>query len=92
MTIYEIQEETAGTALTADEVGLNAAIVFAHSGNTTTGVSGMELDTSTPAGTSTFNLRILGLAKRPDNNLGQHAKWLVMINNHQFGNVGTTGL
>lgn len=88
-TIYEIQEVSGGTALTSAAVGLNADVVVG-SGNTTTGLSGMELDNSTEAGTAGLNLQILGLSKRPDNVIGEHAKWLVKINDHEFS-VGQTG-
>lgn len=85
--VFEIQEETAGTALAATSVGLNANVVFAESGSTVTGISGVELDTSTPATDATFQLKILGLADRADNVIGQHAKWFVKINNHQYANI-----
>ena len=88
---FEIQEETAGTALAATSVGLNANLVYAESGSTVTGLSGAELDTSTPATTSTFQLKILRLVDAPDNAIGQHAKWRVKINNHTEANV-TTGI
>lgn len=81
--VFEIQEVSGGTALTATEVGLNANVVVG-AGNTTTGMSGMELDNSTEASDAALNVLILGLAKRPDNAYGEHAKWLVMITDHQF--------
>lgn len=89
--IYEIQEVSGGTALTADEVGLNANVVVG-SGNTTTGLSGMELNNSGENTTADLDLRIMGLVKRPDNAIGEHAKWLVMISTHQLNNMaGITG-
>lgn len=87
-TLYEIQEVSGGTALTVTEVGLNANVVVG-SGNTTTGLSAMELDNTTEATTAGLNLQIKGLLKRPDNSLGEHAKWLVKINDHEFS-VGQT--
>lgn len=90
-TVFEVQEVSGGTALTSAEVGLNANVVVG-AGNTTTGASGMELNNGSEAVTATLDLRILGLAKRPDNAFGEHAKWLVLINAHQYGNVGTTGI
>lgn len=88
-TIYEIQEVSGGTALTSAAVGNNANVVVA-AGNTVTGLSGMELDNATEAVTAGLNLQILGLSKRVDNNLGEHAKWLVKINDSEFA-VGQTG-
>lgn len=84
---FEIQEETAGTALAATSVGLNANVVYAESGSTATGISGAELDTSTPATTGTFQLKILRLVDRADNAIGQHAKWEVKINRHSDANA-----
>jgi len=89
-TIYEIQEVSGGTALTASAVNLNASVVVG-SGNTSTGASGMELDNTTEATTAGLELRILGLVDREDNALGEHAKWLVRINDHQGAN-GTAGV
>ena len=88
-TVYEIQEVSGGTALTSAEVGLNANVIVA-AGNTTTGRSGMELDNTQEATTAGFNCQILGLVKRVDNAIGEHAKWLVRINDHEF-QVGQTG-
>lgn len=82
--VFEIQEVSGGTALTAAAVGLNANVVVG-SGNTTTGLSGMELDNSTEATTADLDVQILGLAKYPDNNIGENAKWLVRINDHAYG-------
>ena len=88
--LFEIQEVTGGTALTKDAVGLNANVVVG-SGNTATGLSGMELDNGTEASDAALNLTIVGLAKRPDNAIGEHAKWLVKINDHQY-NAGVAGV
>lgn len=89
--VYEIQEVSGGTALTVAEVGLNANVVVG-SGNATTGMSGMELNNGTEAATADLDLKILGMSPRPDNALGEHCKWLVMINTHQLANMtGITG-
>lgn len=88
-TVYVIQEVSGGTALTSTSVGLNANVIVA-AGNTTTGLSGMELDNTQEASTAGFNCQILGLYKQPDNAIGEHAKWLVRINDHEF-QVGQTG-
>jgi len=80
--IFEIQEDSAGTALAATSVGLNADLVFTHSGSTVTGKSGMELDRSTAATTNTLQLKIKNLANRVNNDIGDSAKWEVSINLH----------
>lgn len=88
--LFEIQEVSGGTALTAAEVGLNADVVVG-SGSTTTGQSGMELNNASEATTAGLNLRIVGLVKRPDNNYGEHAKWLVMLMDHSL-RAGVAGV
>lgn len=82
---YEIQEVSGGTPLAAADIGLNANIVVG-SGSTTTGLSGVELNNVGEATTNTLDVQILGLVARADNEIGEHAKWLVRINRHQFAN------
>lgn len=83
--IFEIQEVSGGTALTADAIGLNCDFVVA-AGSTTTGQSGVELNNATEATTNTLDLKIIGLVNRADNEVGEHAKWLVQINRSQWSN------
>ena len=80
--LFEVQEDSAGTVLDATDVGLNIDLVYTHSGSTTSGKSGAEIDRSTVAATNTLQLKILRLANKVDNALGDSAKWLVMINLH----------
>jgi len=80
--VFEVQEDSGGDVLDATDVGLNADLVFTHSGSTITGKSGMELDRSTIATTNTLQLNVLRLVNRADNDLGDSAKWEVMINLH----------
>lgn len=90
--VMECQEDAVGGALAITNVGQNADIVVA-AGSTTTGQSGMELDSSTANTTSTLVLRILGFMQRPDNEVGvANAKMKVAFNVHQYGSVGTTGV
>lgn len=88
---FSIQEESAGSPLAATSVGLNANVVYAESGSTATGLSGAELDTTTPATDATFQLKIKRLLDAPENAIGQHAKWVVTINNHTEAN-GKAGI
>lgn len=91
-TIFEIQEVSGGTALTAAEVGLNANVVVG-TGNATTGLSAMELNNGSEATTADLDLKILGMSPRPDNAIGEHCKWLVQINTHSYSSsAGVTGL
>ncbi len=83
--VYEIQEVSGGTPLTANDAGLNANIVVG-SGSTATGYSGVELNNATEATTNTLDLQIVGFVNRADNAIGEHAKWLVRINRSQNAN------
>lgn len=88
--IFEIQEDSVGGALAATSVGLNAS--WTGSGGTAaTGLSSVELDSSTAATTNTLDMQILGFVQRADNEIGTNAKVLVRLNDHQFINQ-TTGL
>ena len=94
--IFEVEEGTtasaAGTALTASAVGNNANFVVI-AGTNTYSDSGTLVDNATEAVTATLNLKLLGLAQREDNAFGTRAKWLVLINNHQYkGGTGTLGV
>jgi hypothetical protein len=92
MVIFEIQEVSGGTPLAAADVGLNVNFVVG-SGSATTGMSGVELNNSGEAVTAALNCRILGMSPRPDNEIGEHCKWLVKLNNHVFNSgTGTVGL
>ena len=83
--VFEIQEVSGGTALTANDAGLNADFVVG-SGSTVTGMSGVELNNTGEATTNTLDLKILSPVRRADNAIGEHCKWEVMINRHQYAN------
>ena len=83
--LFEIQEVSGGTALAANDIGLNANFVVG-SGSTTTGMSGVELNNATEATTNTLDVKIVGFVNRPDNEVGEHAKWLVQLNRRQGAN------
>jgi hypothetical protein len=74
----------------ATNYGLNADIVVG-TGNTTTGLSANELDTSTIATTAALNLKIIGLWDVPNNAVGANAVVVVIINEHSYGSAGVAG-
>ena len=80
--IFEIQEDSADNTITAAMVGLSTDIVVG-SGSTTTGKSGMELDSSDTA-TALGQCKILRAVNRPDNALGDYCKWEVLIIEHEM--------
>lgn len=94
--IFEVQEDAVTTPLVATSVGLNA-MFSTTAGSTLTGVSGMELISTSAAATTTHPLRILGLSKRVDNafNTGgadtDQAKFLVKFNVHVYKDQGQKG-
>lgn len=92
--IFEVQ---ADGAIPAASVGLNAVLIFTHSGSTTTGLSGVELDTTSdvPAADASNQLLIVRAVNREDNDTTlTHAKVEVLINQHteSQGTVGTLGI
>lgn len=80
--IFEIQ---ADGAIPAASMGLNAVFIYTHSGDTTTGLSGVELDTTSdvPAADASNQMIIIRAANRDDNDTTlTWAKVEVLLNNH----------
>lgn len=69
------------------DIGKNADVI-GTGGSTTTGVSSMELDSSTIADTAALNLKIVGLWNVPGNAFGDFAVVVVKINEHLYGSTG----
>jgi len=94
--VFEIQ---ADGAIPAASVGLNATIIATHAGDTVTGLSGIELDTTSaaPAADLSDQLRIVRAVNREDNDTTlTHAKVEVVITQHTeasnfFAHDGTAG-
>ena len=82
--VFEVQEDSDAGANTADQVGYFADVVVAAP-STTTGTSGMELDSSSAVAGTSQTLRILRVVNREDNELGTNCKWEVLINEHLYG-------
>ena len=91
--IFEIQEESNGTALAATEVGLNTVPLLAAAGTYASGWLLRSASGATPNTTATLQLRLLGLSRKPDNAFGAYAKWLVKFNVHELGTgTGAAGV
>lgn len=88
--IFEAQEGGAGSNLAATNIGENIDWVAAAPA-TGVAVSGFYLNNNAHDTTSTRNCKLLGLARRADNAIGQYAKWWVLINNHSF-RTGVAGV
>ena len=80
--------QSAGSVAQTD-IGMNADVVVG-SGNTTTGVSGMEIS-GTMAKDADLNLKIVGLYASPGNSFGANAVVVVKINEHLYGSAGVAG-
>jgi hypothetical protein len=74
----------------AADVGKNADVI-GTGGSTTTGVSTMELNSSTLAVTAALNLKTVGLYNVPGNDFGTNAVVVVKINEHVYGSAGVAG-
>jgi hypothetical protein len=100
---FVMQEDGVTTPLSAAMCFSNCDFIFTHTGDTTTGISGCEIDSNTMAVTATLAVRII----RPwleyyDTGGNSYnavtatagaswCKWVVRINNYQFGD-NTLGL
>lgn len=90
MLVFEIQEDNDTSDLAATNVNSNIDLVATAVGDPITGLSGFELDSSSAAATATLDCQLLRLVNRPDNALGDFAKWEVRINIHQYNMTDAT--
>jgi len=67
-------------------IGRNADLVQTVAGNTSTGVSGLELSTATLAAASALNVKVIGVTTDPSNNdlTAAYADLIVTINEHLY--------
>lgn len=84
-------------AVPAASIGLNAVLIATHSGDTTSGLSGMELDTTSdaPAADASNQLIILRMYNAPDNETNAtHNKVIVRwnLNTDAATRAGTLGI
>lgn len=90
-TVYEIADSNSvqTTCIAATDIGNNATLSLGTV-DTTTG-NGKTVLGTTIGTTTTLNVKILGLSPKVGNAIGDYAKYLVLINNHQF-RAGTAGI
>jgi len=86
-----VMEAQIDGAIAVTDIGMNCPH-NGGSGDTTTGLSGMELDYSNLATTSTDMFQVIGLVPSEDNAIGDNANCLCRFNVHQYGSVGTVGI
>lgn len=92
-----IFEAEADAAIALASVGLNVGVVegsgSASNGSTSTGASGMQVDASSVATTSSLPLQIVAMDKRVDNEPNAtYNKVQVRINTHAFSPSGVTAV
>lgn len=79
---FVVQDDASAT-LDAGAVGSVADLTGFTSGNAVTGLSAIEISaTSATTGSSDADVQIVGLWRSPDNEIGDHAQWLVRLRNH----------
>lgn len=81
-----VAQEDSDTSIMAATSCLASFDIIVGTGSTTTGISGMEIDSSSEGTTGT--LRVMRLADWTDasgsNAIGAHAKWEVMLAEHHY--------
>lgn len=94
LLVYEVQyagTSVAAATITAN-VGQNGQFTTT-AGSTVSGSSGMQLDSTGLATTSTLPLKIVGFPARPDNVPGDtYFSYYVTLNSSLYGSLGTTGV
>jgi len=86
---FVMQEDGDTSDLAANSAGAGADVV-AGSGDTTTGISGFQIDSDTVGTGATLQLRLIEKIKTVNNAYGDYCMWKVRINYHRHG-VGTVG-
>lgn len=93
--VYEVQLAGAGPASAAATamVGLNGQFTLT-AGNTTSGTSGMQLDSAGQVTTATVPLKIVGFPNRPDNIPGDpfFSFWVKLNTSQLATGTGTAGV
>ena len=91
--LFIAQQDSDGSNLVAADLNLNADLVFG-TGSTTTGMSGVEIDSSTKNTTAALQVRLIDFYDVPSNDATANNSILVVkINNHQLGShTGTAGV
>lgn len=90
--LFEVQQGNSGTALNANDIGLNVNLTVV-AGSTVTGYSASVIDNASEQTTNTLDLKIIALVDRPDNDIGTSvssgtvaSRFLVRINRHELVN------
>jgi len=84
-TLFVVQDDAASVP-TASIVGNTADLATFTTGTNGTGraLTEISMATVTASGDGTEDVLILGLQRRPDNEIGNWADWIVRLNNHFY--------
>ena len=90
--LFIAQQDSASANAVVADLNLNANLVVG-SGNTTTGISGMEIDSDSKNTTATLNVKLIDFYDTPSNDAtANNSIFVVKINNHELnGGTGTVG-
>lgn len=87
---FAVQEDSVGGALAATNVGQRINFIMGTP-SATTGLSNVEIDSSTAAASADLQAQIIRLMPVTDNVIGVNAKWICKFNSHVY-NPGTAGV
>jgi len=91
--LYMVQEDSVGGNIpVTTAIGQNCDLINGG-GNTTTGLSGMQLDSSTAQNTNTLALRLVSPAYQPANDptsASSNGNWIVKINLNAYDTITGT--
>ena len=91
--LFEVQENSNGTAIAATEIGLNTVLKSGTGNGFYSGWLLSSVTDATPATTATLAVRLMGLVRKIDNAFGAYAKHLIKINVHELGSgTGAAGV
>lgn len=90
--LYVVQEDSVGGAIAQATGSFANGNLVAGAGSTFTGYSGWQLQSSSvaAAANATYQFRLLGTMRGPDNAIGVNCKWVVRLNLPQLW--GTSGV
>jgi len=87
---FTVQEDSVGGDLAATNVGQRINFIMGTP-SATTGLSNVEIDSSTAAAAVDLQAQIIRLLPTPNNVIGTNAKWICKFNSHLY-NPATVGV
>lgn len=92
--IFMAQEDGDTNAIDLAECGQNADLIWTVGGSTTTGLSGVEIDSTSAATTAALQIRLIRPHEddTPADDTNCHARWLFTINEHFYNSTDSAGI